>query len=56
MSIVAVVAVVAVLAIPVLGCAALFLFLGRTRDRVTGYHDIPTPRVNEFTHGGEGGA
>jgi hypothetical protein len=38
----------------VLGIAALIYF-SRSRDRVMGYHDIPTPRVNETTHG-EGGS
>ncbi|HET6918471.1 MAG TPA: hypothetical protein VFI46_03290 [Jiangellaceae bacterium] len=31
------------------------LYLSRSRARVMGYHDIPTPRVNESTHG-EGGS
>jgi hypothetical protein len=37
----------------VLGVASL-IYLSRSRARVMGYHDIPTPRVNESTHGAEG--
>lgn len=37
----------------VLGIASL-VYLSRSRARVMGYHDIPTPRVNESTHGAEG--
>ena len=37
----------------VLGIASLIHF-SRSRARVMGYHDIPTPRVNESTHGAEG--
>ena len=36
-----------------LGIASLIHF-SRSRPRVMGYHDIPTPRVNESTHGAEG--
>jgi hypothetical protein len=28
------------------------VYLSRSRARVMGYHDIPTPRTNESTHGG----
>lgn len=38
----------------VVGIASLIYF-SRSRARVMGYHDIPTPRVNEITHG-EGGS
>ena len=38
----------------VLGIAAL-IYLSRSRAGVMDYHDIPTPRVNETTHG-EGGS
>ena len=31
-----------------------FVYLGRSRARIMRYHDIPTPRINEMTHG-EGG-
>ena len=37
----------------VLGSGSL-LHLSRSRARVMGYHDIPTPRVNECTHGEDG--
>jgi hypothetical protein len=37
----------------VLGIAAL-THLSRSRARVMRYHDIPTPRVNESTHGPDG--
>jgi hypothetical protein len=37
----------------VVGIASL-IHLARTRARVMRYHDIPTPRVNEVTHGAEG--
>ena len=37
----------------VLGIASL-IQLSRSRARVMRYHDIPTPRVNESTHGAEG--
>ena len=37
----------------VLGIASL-IHLSRSRARVMRYHDIPTPRVNETTHGAEG--
>jgi hypothetical protein len=37
----------------VLGIASL-IHLSRSRARVMRYHDIPTPRVNESTHGAEG--
>jgi hypothetical protein len=30
------------------------IYLSRSRARVMGYHDIPTPRVNESTNGAEG--
>jgi multisubunit Na+/H+ antiporter MnhC subunit len=36
----------------VVGIAVTFLYLGRSRARVMQYHGIPTPRVNEMTHGG----
>jgi hypothetical protein len=36
----------------VVGIASL-IHLARTRPRVMRYHDIPTPRVNEVTHGAE---
>jgi hypothetical protein len=39
----------------VLGIASL-VYLSRSRTRVMGYHDIPTPRVNETTHGEGGGS
>lgn len=38
----------------VTGIASLIRF-SRSRSRVMGYHDIPTPRVNESTHGAEDG-
>lgn len=38
------------------GIAGLFVYLGRGRARIMRYHDIPTPRINEMTHGGGGGA
>jgi hypothetical protein len=41
-----------VLIFAVVGIAVTFLHLGRSRARVMQYHDIPTPRVNEMTHGG----
>jgi hypothetical protein len=37
----------------VLGLASL-IHLSRSRARVMRYHDIPTPRVNESTHGADG--
>jgi hypothetical protein len=37
-----------------LGAGSL-IYLSRSRAHVMGYHDIPTPRVNETTHG-EGGS
>ena len=37
----------------VLGIASL-IHLARSRARVKRYHDIPTPRVNESTHGVDG--
>lgn len=37
----------------VLGIASL-IHLSRSRARVMRYHDIPTPRVNDVTHGAEG--
>lgn len=37
-----------------LGLLAGFLRLVLTQRRVTSYHRIPTPRVNELTHGGNG--
>lgn len=36
-----------------LGIVSL-IYLSRSRARVMSYHDIPTPRVNESTHGAEG--
>jgi hypothetical protein len=45
-----------VLIVPVAGIVALFVYLGRSRARIMRYHDIPTPRINEMTHGGDGGA
>jgi hypothetical protein len=48
------VAEVIVVILVVLGIASLIYF-SRSRARVMGYHDIPTPRVNETTHG-EGGS
>lgn len=41
-----------VLIVPAASLAALFVYLGRGRTRVMRYHDIPTPRINEMTHGG----
>jgi hypothetical protein len=43
-----------VLIVPVASLAALFVYLGRSRTRVMRYHDIPTPQINELTHGGGG--
>lgn len=43
-----------VVVLVVLAIASL-VYLSRSRARVMGYHDIPTPRVNETTHGAEGG-
>lgn len=40
----------------VTGITAWFVHLGRGRARIMRYHDIPTPRVIEMTHGGDGGA
>ena len=37
----------------VVGIASL-TYLSRSRARVMGYHDIPTPRVDESTRGAEG--
>lgn len=42
-----------VLLLPVAGVASL-IYLSRSRRRVMEYHDIPTPHVNESTHGAEG--
>lgn len=42
-----------VLFLLVVGIASLIYF-ARSRGRVMGYHDIPTPRVDEPTHGAEG--
>jgi hypothetical protein len=39
----------------VVGIASL-VHLSRSRARVMRYHDIPTPRVNESTHGADGTA
>ena len=39
---------------PVLGVVALFGHLARSRIRVMRYHDLPTPRINEMSHGGGG--
>ena len=36
----------------VVAIATAFVYLGRSRARVMQYHDIPTPRVSEMTHGG----
>ena len=44
---------VIVIGLVVTGITSL-LFFSRSRARVMGYHDIPTPRVNESTHGAEG--
>lgn len=41
-----------VLIAPVAGIAGLLFYLGRGRARIMRYHDIPTPRINEMTHGG----
>ena len=49
------VAEVIVMILLVVGIATLIYF-SRGRARVMGYHDIPTPRVNETTHGEGGGA
>ena len=43
-----------VLIAAVVGIVALFVYLGRGRARIMRYHDIPTPRINEMTHGGGG--
>ncbi len=43
-----------VLIVPVAGIVALLVYLGRSRKRIMRHHDIPTPRVNEMTHGGGG--
>jgi hypothetical protein len=43
-----------VLIVPVGAIVALFVYLGRSRARIMRYHDIPTPRINEMTHGGGG--
>jgi hypothetical protein len=43
-----------VLIVPLGGVVAAFVYLGRSRARIMRYHDIPTPRINEMTHG-EGG-
>ena len=45
-----------VLIVPVACLAALFVYLARSRTRVMRYHDIPTPQINEMTHGGGGSA
>jgi len=36
------------------GISALFVYLGRSRERILHYHGIPTPWINEMTHGGGG--
>ena len=41
-----------VLIVPVASLVALLVHLGRSRTRVMRYHDIPTPQINEMTHGG----
>jgi len=42
------------LIVPLGGVVAVFVYLGRSRAGIMRYHDIPTPRINEVTHG-EGG-
>ena len=44
-----------VLIVPLGGIVAVFVYLDRSRARIMRYHDIPTPRINEMTHG-EGGS
>ena len=43
-----------VLIVPLGGVVAVLVYLVRSRARIMRYHDIPTPRINEVTHG-EGG-
>jgi hypothetical protein len=38
----------------VVGLVAVLIYFARTRTRVMGYHDIPTPRIDETTRGGDG--
>jgi hypothetical protein len=44
-----------VLIVPLGGIVTVFVYLGRSRARIMRYHDIPTPRINEMTHGEGGG-
>ena len=50
----AIVEVVVLIAI-ILGITTVVIYFSRSRDRVMGYHDIQTPRINETTHGEGGG-
>jgi hypothetical protein len=44
-----------VLIVPLGAIVAGFVYLSRSRARIMRYHDIPTPRINEMTHGDGGG-
>jgi hypothetical protein len=37
-----------------LGLLGMYVHLLRSRTRVMAYHKIPTPRINELSHGGGG--
>ena len=44
-----------VLIVPLGGVVAVLVYLVRSRASIMRYHDIPTPRINEVTHGEGGG-